>query len=139
MKSISNSSPVLNLAAFVAVIFGLLTIFSGGMALFGRAEMGNTVGFVLWFNFLAGFFYVVAGIGLALKRVWSWWLALAIAIGSATVLAAFGLYVVRGGAYEMRTVFAMTLRTAVWLVMPLVAWRTIGPRSSHPPTERHST
>jgi hypothetical protein len=139
MKPISNSSPVLNLAAFVAVIFGLLTIFSGGMALFGGAEMGNTVGFVLWFNFLAGFFYVVAGIGLALKRVWSWWLALAIAIGSATVLAAFGLYVVRGGAYEMRTVFAMTLRTAVWLVMPLVAWCTIGPRSSHPPTERHST
>ncbi len=139
MKPISNSSPVLNLAAFVAVIFGLLTISSGGMALFGGAEMGNTVGFVLWFNFLAGFFYVVAGIGLALKRVWSWWLALAIAIGSATVLAAFGLYVVRGGAYEMRTVFAMTLRTAVWLVMPLVAWRTIGPRSSHPPTERHST
>lgn len=139
MKPISNSSPVLNLAAFVAVIFGLLTIFSGGMALFGGAEMGNTVGFVLWFNFLAGFFYVVAGIGLALKRVWSWWLALAIAIGSATVLAAFGLYVVRGGAYEMRTVFAMMLRTAVWLVMPLVAWRTIGPRSSHRPTERHST
>jgi hypothetical protein len=139
MKSISNSSPVLNLAAFVAVIFGLLTIFSGGMALFGRAEMGKTVGFVLWFNFLAGFFYVVAGIGLALKRVWSCWLALAIAIGSAAVLAAFGLHVVRGGAYEMRTVFAMMLRTAVWLVMALVAWRTIGPRSSHPSTERNST
>lgn len=134
MKSFANSSPVLMFAAVVAVIFGLLSIFSGGMALFGGADMGNTVGFVLWFNFLAGFFYVVAGIGLALKRAWSWWLALAIAIGSAAVLAAFSLHVVRGGAYEMRTVFAMTLRTAVWLVMALVAWRSIGPRSSNPPT-----
>lgn len=123
----------------MAVMFGLLTIFSGGMALFGGAEMGNAVGFVLWFNFLAGFFYVVAGIGMALKRAWSWWLALAIAIGSASVLAAFGLHVVWGGAYEMRTVFAMTLRAAVWLVMALVAGRTIGPRSSHPPAESHST
>ena len=139
MKSIANSSPVLKLTAIVAVIFGLLTIFSGGMALFGVAEMGNTVGFVLWFNFLAGFFYIVAGIGLALKRSWGGLFAFAIAIGSAVVLAAFGLHVVGGGAYEMRTVFAMTLRTAVWLVIALVAWRTIGPRSSYPPTERHST
>ena len=43
----------------------------------------------------------------------------------------------QGGAYEMRTVFAMTLRTVVWLVMAFFARRTIGPRSSHPPTERN--
>ncbi len=135
MMRFANSGPVLKFVAVVAVIFGLLTIFSGGMALFGGAEMGNTVGFVLWFNFLAGFSYVVASIGLALKRSWGWWLALAIAIGSAVVLAAFGLHVVRGGAYELRTVFAMTLRTAVWLVIALVTWRAIGPQNSRPPTQ----
>jgi len=49
-------------------LFGLLTIKEGGAVLFvdgaGRAAAGNFVPFVLWFNFLAGFVYVVAGIGL---------------------------------------------------------------------------
>lgn len=135
MMRFANSLPVLTFAAVAAVIFGLLTIFSGGMALFGVAEMGNIVGFVLWFNFLAGFFYVVAGIGLALKRSWGCWLAFAIAIGSSVVLVAFGLHVFRGGAYEMRTVFAMTLRTAVWLIIALVAWRAMARRNSSPPSQ----
>jgi hypothetical protein len=38
------------------------------MALFGteatRAAAGNAVPFVLWFNFLAGFAYILAGLGL---------------------------------------------------------------------------
>jgi hypothetical protein len=37
---------------------------SGGRALFGGADMGAVVPFVLWFNFLAGFAYVAAGLGL---------------------------------------------------------------------------
>lgn len=40
-------------AGIVAVVFGVLTIMSGGRALFGgaaaRAAMGNAVPFVLWF------------------------------------------------------------------------------------------
>ncbi len=51
------------IAAVVAVIFGLLTIFSGGRALFGGADMGAVVPFVLWFNFLAGFAYVSRRLG----------------------------------------------------------------------------
>ena len=35
-------------AAAVAVIFGLLTIVSGGRALFGGVDMGAVVPFVLW-------------------------------------------------------------------------------------------
>ncbi len=57
--------------SLVAVAFGLLTIKEGGTILFGgeaaRAAAGNYVPFVLWFNFLAGFAYVVAGIGLWLQ------------------------------------------------------------------------
>ena len=52
----------LTVAAIIAVIFGLLTIVSGGRALFGGADMGAVVPFVLWFNFLAGFAYVAAGL-----------------------------------------------------------------------------
>ena len=60
-----SSRPLsLTVAAAVAVIFGLLTIVSGGRAIFGGVDMGAVVPFVLWFNFGAGFAYVLAGIGL---------------------------------------------------------------------------
>ena len=44
--------------AISAVIFGLLTIISGGRTLFdaeAQQRAGNYVAFVLWFNFVAGF------------------------------------------------------------------------------------
>ena len=43
------------------------------------------------------------------------------------VFAAFGVYVMGGGAFEMRTVGAMTLRSLVWAGIAIFAWRTIGP------------
>jgi PAS domain-containing protein len=49
-------------------VFGAVTILSGGRALFGilerRAELGNLVSFVLWFNFLVGFVYILAETGM---------------------------------------------------------------------------
>lgn len=118
----------LKVAGAFGLVFGLLTIFSGGTALFGdeaaRAAVGNAVPFVLWFNFIAGFFYVLAGLGLLLKRRLAVWLSIAIAVATALVLAAFGLHVAGGGLYEMRTVGAMLLRTAVWASIAAVSWRS---------------
>jgi len=106
------------IAAGLAVIFGALTLFSGGQALFGgpaaQAAAGNAVPFVLWFNFLSGFVYLLAGIGIALRKPWSRTLAAALAIAIIAVFALFGWHVQQGGAYEMRTVGAMALRSAVW-------------------------
>lgn len=111
----------LRIAAFVAVAFGALTIVSGGTALFGgpaaRAAVGDAVPFVLWFNFLAGFAYIAAGIGLWPHRPWAARLALLIALATLAVFAAFGLHVATGGAFEPRTVGAMTLRSFVWLAI----------------------
>jgi len=115
--------------ALVAVGFGLLTIGEGGKVLFGgeaaRAAAGNYVPFVLWFNFLAGFAYVIAGAGLWLGQRWAAWLAVAIAAATALAFAAFGGHVVSGGAYEPRTVIAMSLRTLVWTVIAAIAWRRL--------------
>lgn len=104
-----------------AVIFGVLTLFSGGSALFGSADMGAVVPFVLWFNFLAGFAYIIGGLLLWLGHRLAFPVALAILLATAAVFILFGTRVLAGDAFEMRTVGAMTIRTAFWAVMALVA------------------
>ena len=120
----------LRIAAFIALAFGALTVASGGAALFAgpaaSAAVGDAVPFVLWFNFLAGFAYVAAGIGLWQRRLWALPLAVAIAALTLLVFAAFGLHVAAGGTFEPRTVGAMTLRSLVWLAIALLAWRQLG-------------
>lgn len=115
--------------ALVAIVFGLLTIKEGGNVLFGdeaaRQAAGQYVPFVVWFNFLAGFAYVIAGAGLWFRQRWAAWLAIAIAAATALAFAAFGVHVQSGGAYELRTVIAMTARTAVWTAIAFVAWRRL--------------
>ena len=111
------------ITATVATVFGLMTIFSGGRALFGGVDMGAVVPFVLWFNFVAGFAYVLAGIGLWRGAGWAPLLALAIAVATAAVFAAFLWHVLSGGAWEARTMGAMILRTGVWATIATLALR----------------
>jgi hypothetical protein len=120
-------------AGAVAVAFGLLTIRAGGAVLFGaeaaREAAGNYVPFVVWFNFLAGFVYVIAGVGLFARARWAAHLALAIAAATLIVFIAFGVHVATGGSYELRTVIAMKLRGALWLAIAAVAYRLLAPES----------
>ncbi len=117
----SSRSWMAVLAAIVAVLFGLLTLKSGGSVLFidgpDRAAAGNYVPFVLWFNFLAGFVYIIAGTGLFLGRVWAVNLSLLIALVTLLVFVAFGVHIIIDGEYETRTVGAMIMRSSVWLVI----------------------
>jgi uncharacterized membrane protein len=110
--------------AVVAGVFGLLTIVSGGRALFGGADLGAVVPFVLWFNFLAGFAYVAAGIGLWIQARWATSLAIAIALATAAVFAAFLWQVSIGANFEARTMGAMILRLAVWVVIAVMVYMT---------------
>ena len=107
------------IVAGVALVFGALTIVSGGRVLFGgpaaQAAAGNVVPFVLWFNFLSGFAYVASGIGIALHKPWGRTLAVGLAIAIVSVFALFGWHVFTGGAYETRTLGAMVLRSSVWI------------------------
>jgi hypothetical protein len=125
-----TSKHLLTILAAIALVFGALTVFSGGRALFGgedaRASVGDAVDFVLWFNFVAGFLYI--GAGAALLKSWRWglWLAAFIALSTAAVAMAFGVHVAGGGAYELRTVGALALRLIFWLVVCAVAWRRFG-------------
>lgn len=118
---------ILAAIAVVALLFGVRTIMSGWLVLFGGEEGrqlgGNYVSFVVWFNFLAGFAYVVAAVGLAFSRPWAARLALAIAGATALVFLAFGLQALGGTLVEQRTIGAMTLRTGLWAAIGLFSWR----------------
>lgn len=115
--------------ALAAVLFGIMTIKSGGQVLFGnefyRVASGNYVPFVLWFNFLAGFAYLVAGLGVALHKSWATWLSLLIAGSTLLIFTAFSLHIFIGGAYEARTVAAMTLRSTIWVAIFIFLYRSM--------------
>lgn len=114
-------------ASIIAILFGLLTIREGGAVLFwseaARRAAGQYVPFVVWFNFLAGSAYVVAGFGLWLRQHWAAGLALLIATATLAVFVMLGIHVAGGGGYEPRTVVAMSLRSAVWIAISIVAYR----------------
>ena len=112
--------------SLLAGIFGLLTIKSGGSVLFidgeARLAAGHYVPFVLWFNFCAGFLYILAAIALWLMRTWSAWLSLLLAISTLLIFAILGLHILNGGEYETRTVIAMTLRSGIWTMIAFFTW-----------------
>lgn len=111
------------------MVFGVMTILSGGSVLFGpdeaRAWAGNAIPFIVWFNFLAGGAYVAAAIGLWVRQNWAAHLATLIA--AATGLAAIGLavLVLRGAAFEMRTIGAMAFRFGFWAAVAFLAQRAV--------------
>lgn len=114
------------IVAIVCIVLGLATLKEGGAVLFdlgdARQEAGHYVLFVVLVNWLLGFFYVVAGVGLLWRRRWSLALAWAIAAVTAITFVAFGVHVALGGAFELRTVLALAFRTLFWAV---VAWRSV--------------
>ena len=125
----SDRSIAIWLISIVAILFGLLTIKSGGSVIFvdgpDRLAAGNYMPFVVWFNFVAGFIYLVAGVGLWLQRQWAIRLSMFIAVATLIVFVAFGIAILMGQAYEVRTVVAMSLRTFIWSVTSLIAYRKI--------------
>lgn len=105
--------------AIVAGLFGITTILSGGMALFGgvaaKAAVGDAVPLVLWFNFLAGFGYVVGAAALFTLAPWARLVAWLIGISTLLVFAIFIVIAMSGAPFEWRTVGAMVLRSGFWL------------------------
>ena len=121
MKNPSQSLRWTRPVAVVAALFGLVSIFSGGMALFGgtaaRAAVGDAVLFVLWFNFLAGFAYVIGAALLFKHSPLASPVAWVIAMATLFVFAILIFVAAGGTAFEWRTIGAMILRSAFWLAI----------------------
>ncbi len=116
----------LKIIATIAILFGLLTLKSGGEVLFidgvGRAAAGNYVPFVLWTNFLLGLVYIIAGIGIWLQKPWAVTLAIIITTITFILFIALGLHINGGGSFESRTIKAMILRLGVWTFISIVTY-----------------
>jgi hypothetical protein len=128
-KSYTLDVITLRILSVLAVVFGLLTLKAGGAVIFDIGSMrqveGHFVPFVVWFNFLSGFFYIAAGIGLWMQKRWAASLSIALLISIVITYIFFGIHVLTGGPYEMRTVYAMALRTFLWLVISIVSYKQI--------------
>lgn len=113
------------LMSVIAIGFGLLTIFAGGRVLFGGVDPGYVVfGPLLAFNTAMGVVYVIAGVALWRDRHWSVRAAGTIAaLNLATLGTIIVLYASAGGV-AVDSLRAMTLRSAVWLVLLVGAWLT---------------
>ncbi|MGI9352741.1 MAG: hypothetical protein ACR2O3_14345, partial [Rhizobiaceae bacterium] len=107
--------------AILVGLFGLISVISGTSILFFEGPVRNVAGdyvpFVLWFNFLAGFAYMAGAVGLSLWRPWIKPLSIVIAGLTILVFCAFGISVVFGGAYEIRTFVAMAIRSLIWILI----------------------
>lgn len=114
--------------ATVAAAFGVLTVISGGSVLFIEEKAqaaGNYVPFVVWFNFFAGFAYVIAGAGIGFCQRWAVWMSANIAILTALILGLLGLHIMNGEEYELRTVLALIFRATVWTSVALFSYRKL--------------
>ena len=128
-STIKQRSLLVWIVSAVAVGFGIMTLKGGGAVLFGdeaaRTAAGNYVPLLLWFNFLSGFVYIAAGVGLWLQQRWATGLSVALAVAIAVAFAAFGMHIYSGGEYEQRTVIAMSIRLLVWVVVAAVSLRLL--------------
>lgn len=115
------------LIATLAFLFGLVTLFKSAGVLFGpqaaRDAVGDFVPFVVSFNFIAGFFYVAASIGIWRRLGWAFGLGLTILVGTILTATAFGIHVFNGGCYEMQTVGALGIRACFWFVVVWILHR----------------
>lgn len=111
----------------IAVLFAALTLFKSGQILFGpqsaRDAVGDFVPFVVQFNFVAGFAYLLAGIGIFLGRRWALGMSALIALATLVTTVFFARHLLAGGAFEMQTVGALGIRSLFWIVVSLILWR----------------
>lgn len=106
-------------------LFGLITIFMGGSVIFDlfgiRVKEGNYVLFVVWANFICGFIYLATVYGFLKNKKWSailMWIATLVLI---ITFVAFFIHIHSGGAYEKKTIYAMTFRTTITLAIAIAS------------------
>lgn len=112
------------LAAAVAVLFGVATLFAGGRVLLGADPGYEVFRPLLVFNTAMGAAYLVAGVTIWRSVSAGRYAAGAIFLLNLLVLLTILVVYASGGAVAVDSLRAMTLRTVVWLVLFIaLSWR----------------
>jgi len=123
MKSSRSVRVIQLLAAAIAGLFGIATLFAGG-----RVLLGSDPGYVVFrplliYNTIMGATYLAAGFTLWRSLILGKYAAGAIFLLNILVLLGIVLVYRGGGAVAVDSLVAMTVRTLVWLVLFLgVSW-----------------
>lgn len=122
-----KTAPIIFLLAF-----GAITLFVSSSVLFDlfgiREKEGNFVPLIVWANWLCGFLYVAAAVGLSKAEKYSTYLLAGALI---VLLAAFGyllFHIAAGGLYETKTVAAMLFRIGVTGLFLFLSFRFLPKR-----------
>lgn len=111
------------IAAAVAVLFGVATLFAGGRVLLGSDPGYAVFRPLLIFNTAMGIAYLAAGVAVWRSLRTGRYAAGAIFLLNLLVLAGIVLLYRSGGSVAVDSLRAMTLRTVVWLVLfVVVSW-----------------
>ena len=106
-----------NLLAFVAVLFGLVTIFVGARVLLGLDPGYIVFRPLLIYNTLMGIVYVAAGVTAWRNIKQGKNLAAAVFVLNFVVLTAIYFLYTEGSSIAVESLRAMSLRTIVWLAL----------------------
>lgn len=114
---------VQNLAAAVAVLFGVATLFAGGRVLLGSDPGYEVFRPLLLYNTAMGVAYLAAGVTIWRNVKAGRYAAGAIFLLNLLVLAGIFVAYRSGGAVAVDSLQAMSFRTVVWLVLLMaVSW-----------------
>ncbi len=137
MTALRAARAVQVLAAVIALLFGIATLFAGG-----RVLLGSDPGYVVFrplliYNTTMGVAYLAAGVTIWLSSIRGRYAAGAILLLNIIVLVGITLAYRSGAAVAVDSLRAMTVRTVVWLALFLAAvWVARAPHAVHPaPTE----
>ncbi len=122
MKASRSARVVQLLAAAIAGLFGVATLFAGSSVL-----LGSDPGYVVFrplliYNTIMGVAYLAAGITIWRSLILGKYAAGTIFLLNILVLLGITLIYRNGGAVAVDSLGAMTLRTVVWLLLFLVAF-----------------
>lgn len=113
------------IASLLGIAIGLLSIFAGSKVLLGISVPAYIVlKWLVAYNLILGFVSVAAGIGLWKGHTAGLMFAILIAISHGIILIALSMIYLTGGAVAIKSILAMVFRTAVWLLIIMLARKT---------------
>ncbi|MBK7631264.1 MAG: hypothetical protein IPJ23_11300 [Ignavibacteriales bacterium] len=120
-----NKTFFFKIAAIVAVLFSLLTIVEGSQVLLGLTQHDYIVFTpLLIYNVVIGIVGLFVGVLIWVNHKKALMLTSIVTILHLTVLIIVAVIFISDGPVSMHSVQAMTIRSAIWLAITLVTWKT---------------